>query len=353
MPILFRWIFYSCLYRTIATMAALIAIFAIIEVFDKSRYLGHGMTGSLIVEYILLKTPMMVTELMPVMLLVAISIYISEISHHHEAAALKASGLGLKRILLPALLIGFLGGILSFILGEFVTPVTNTRLDSIERTHIHHKQDVVTGTQWLKDENRFYRIKPLTSGVFSMIVLETNNQGLWSKRMDAAKAIYKNDTWLLYDVYLSQPDTKEGMQLTHTDTAFIPSDIGPETADPPSPKHMNFEQLFSYADSLQRAGLEAGGYIFELHRKIASLLTCLVMVILAIALCLNLGSRIAATSWGLIGALTLGMSFYVLGNASSLLIHGNQLSPAYAAWLPLLSFGGFSMFLLLHREGKI
>jgi len=311
------------------------------------------MTGSLIIEYIFLKTPMMITELMPVILLVAVSIYISEISHHHEVVALKASGLGLKRILLHALLIGFLGGAFSFILGEFVTPITNARLDTIERTHIHHRPEVATGIQWLKDENKFYRIKPLASGVFSMIVLETNSRGQWIRRMDAAKAIYKNDTWLLYDIFISQPDTQEGMRLTHTDTSFIPSDIGPETADPPSPKHMSFEQLYSYTNNLQRAGLEAGGYTFELHRKIASSLTCLVMVILAIALCLNLGSRIAATSWGLIGALTLGMSFYVLGNASSLLIHGNQLSPAYAAWLPLLSFGGFSMFLLLHRETKI
>lgn len=353
MPILFRWMFTQCLGRTLATLAALVAIFAIIEIFDKSRYLGHGMTAPLIAEYIILKVPVIITELMPVIVLIAISIFISEISHHHEVVALKASGLGVKRLLIPVLCVGALVALFSFLVGEYVSPITNTRLDTIERINIHHKPEAASDTQWLKDGNRLFRITPLTDNAFSLIVLETNENRQWVKRIDAQKAVYKNDTWLLSNLHVSQPDKEEGMMLEQLDRTFIASEAGPEKADPPSPRHMNYEDLYYYAKTLKQSGLNAAGYEFEFHRKLSSLLTCLVMVILAVALCLNLGNRIAATSLGLIAALGIGMLFYVLSNASSLLIHGQQLPAWYAAWLPLISFGGLAVFLLLHRESRI
>ncbi|MDX8396939.1 MAG: LptF/LptG family permease [Mariprofundaceae bacterium] len=352
MPILFNWIFKACLLRTAATIVALLAIFSIIEVFDKSRYLGHGMSTALLIEYLLLKMPFMITEFMPIILLIAVSIYISELSHHHELVAIRAAGLGIDKIISPVLCVGLVGATLSIMIGEWVTPITNSRLDIIERTVIHQKADSSQGTQWLKDDNRFYRITPLALNHFKVMILEADAKGAWVKRIDAAKASYHDQAWWLEDVHISSPDPQAGMQLIHKEHLTIHSQLSPDSADPPSPKHMTFIQLYHYVDSLKQAGLNTTSFIFELHKKLTLPVACLIMVLLAATLCINMGSRISATSWGLVGAITLGLLFYILNNASGLLVNSERLPAAYAAWLPILFFGGISGYILLHKEGK-
>jgi LPS export ABC transporter permease LptG len=353
MPTLFRWLFYGYLARALGTMIAMLSIYMIIEVFDKARYLGDGMSAALLIEYLLLKTPYMISEFMPIILLVSASVYVSEISHHQELAALRAAGLGVNKLLMPLISVGVLAALFNFAVGEWVTPTTNQRLDVIERVNINNNKTAKNhDTQWLKDGHRFYRLTPLTNNHFTMLMLETDARGVWTKRMDAAQAYYNNGTWFLRNVHISTPSETEGMELKHKDRVSFASEIGPGTADPPSPKHMRFVELAHYAQNLERAGLAASGFVLALHQKFSSPLACIIMVLLAVALSMNMGSRISATSKGLIFAIILGLSFYVLGNTSSLLATGDKLPAAYAAWLPNLIFGGIAGFLMLHKEGK-
>jgi len=135
------------------------------------------------------------------------------------------------------------------------------------------------------------------------------------------------------------------------DQLTINSDIGPETAELPKPRHMQFGDLYRYIADLEHAGLNSGSYTYALHRKFSAPMACLLMVILAAALCLYTGSRNSKVSWGIVAAISLGLLFYVVGNASYLLAGSGHISPAYAAWLPSLAFGGLSTFLLLKKEG--
>ena len=352
MPTLFRWLFYGYLERALGTMIAMLAIYVIIELFDKSRYLGSGMDFSILIEYILLKIPFMISEFMPIILLISASIYVSEISHHQELAAIRAAGLGINKLLIPLLSIGLLAALLNIAIAEWVTPTTNQRLDTIERVNIHKRADPHRGIQWLKDGHRFYRLAPLTNDRFSMLMLQTDEKGAWVKRMDAAQAYYANGKWILSDVHISQPSAEEGMQLIHKERVTFASAVGPDSADPPSPRHMRFSELYRYAKNLERAGLSAGSFVLTLNQKLSTPVACIIMVLLAVALSMNMGSRISATSWGLISAISLGLLFYVFGNASALLAGGERLSAAYSAWLPNLVFGGLAGFLILHREGK-
>jgi len=351
MPILFRWIFHGCMGRALATMIALLAIYGIIEAFDKARYLGRGLDTGLLIEYLALKTPFMISEFMPIIVLVAASIYITEISHHHELVAMRAAGLGINKLVTPLLAVALLAAALSFIIGEWITPVTNQRLDTIERVHIHHQKDTRHGIQWLKDGQRFFRLAPLGNNRFSLIMLETDEHGAWKKRIDAARARYVDGKWLLAGVNISMPVPDKGVRLLHRQRASIVSATSPDTADPPRPRHMRFLELGRYTRDLRQAGLSASAYVFAWNRKLAAPVACIIMVILATALCMHMGSRIGAASWGMIIAIALGLIFYVLGNASYLLASSERLPAFYAAWLPDLFFGGIAGFLLLHREG--
>ena len=350
MPVLFRWIFYGAISRALGIMLSLMAVFFIIEAFDKARYLGQGLRTGLLIEYMALKMPFMIGEFMPIILLLAATMYLTELSRHNELVIMRAAGLGVDKVLIPLLFVAGIASVSSFILGEWVTPITNQRLDMIERVHIQQKPDVRQGTQWLKEQQRFFRLQPLGNDVFQLIMLETDSKGGWLRRMDAAKARYVEDHWQLSDINISQPDAS-GLRIRHVDSLNIPASVGPETTDPPKPRHMSFLELRKYAHDLDYAGLSAGSFSFALHRKLAAPFACLVMVLLATALCIHLGSRTAAASWGIVAAVGLGLAFYVLGNTSGLFSAGERLPAAFAAWLPNLVFTGIAGFLLLHREG--
>ena len=337
--------------RSLATLAALLSIYVIIESFDKARYLGHGLTGGLMAEYMLLKIPFMINEFMPIIVLIGASIYLVELSRHHEVVALRAAGLGINKLLMPLLAVALLASMLSFIIGEWVTPITNKRLDVIENIHIKQQKSSSQGVQWLKDGQRFFRLTPLQENTFAMVVLETDSEGGWLKRIDAASATYYNGQWLLSDIHMTRPSEEHGMLHEKMKEFRIDSEIGPQTAELPKPRHMQFDQLYRYIADLQHAGLNSSAYTYALHRKFAAPMACLLMVILAAALCLHTGSRNSKVSWGVILAISLGLLFYVFGNASYLLASGQQIAPAYAAWLPSLAFGGLSIFLLLKKEG--
>ncbi len=351
MPVIFRWIFTGCMNRALVTMTGLLAIYVIIEAFDKARYLGRGIDGALLIEYLLLKAPFMISEFMPIIILIAASIFLLELSRHHEMVAIRAAGLGINKLLTPLLAVALLASLFSFLIGEWVAPITNQRLDSIERVHIQHKKPAKHSIQWLKDEHQFFRLTPLGNNQFSMMMLETNAKGGWVRRIDSPLAQFTDDKWHLIDAHISTPSIEKGMLLKHMDEMDITSQTGPETAELPKPRHMHFVQLFRYIKYLEHAGLSSGSYTYALHRKFSAPLACLLMVILAAALCLHTGNRSGKASWDMIMAISMGLVFYVLSNAGYLLASGDRLPAAYAAWLPSLVFGGMAIFLLLKREG--
>ncbi len=354
MPTLFRWIFLGCLGRVTVTLTTLLAIFMIAESFDKARYLGHGLTPGLMIEYLLLKIPFMMSEFMPAILLLAASIFIAELSHNHELVALRAAGLGINKIITPLLAVAVLAAGITFSLGEWVTPITNQRLDLIDRVNIHHQQDVRHGIQWLKDGHRFFRLQPLGEQYgmpqFRLVMLKTDDAGHWKERVDAARASYIHGIWSLTDVDISHPK-QDGMSLKHLDHLQLVSDTGPGTADPPSPRHMRFLELMHYARSLEQAGLASAKFRFSMQRKLAVPALCLVMVLLAVTLCMHTDNRGGKASWGIAAAIGLGLGSYVVGSAAQISAVATYLPPGFAAWLPDIIAAGFTGFLLLYQEG--
>lgn len=337
-------------------MAALLAIYIIIESFDKARYLGHGLTPHLMVEYILLKMPFMIAEFMPIIVLIGVSIYLIDLSRHQEVVAIRAAGLGINKLLTPLLLVATIAASLSFIIGEWITPITNQRLDTIEQVNIQHKvTSKQGGVQWLKDGHRFFRLTPLGNQQFKLTIIETDPHGAWLQRIDSARAHFKaaknGGVWYLQQVNISKPSPTEGMLLQQMDTLTLPAAVGPATSSPPKPRHMDLFQLYHYIDTLQHAGLNSSGYIYALHRKFSAPFACFLMIILAAALCLHNGDRNSHASWGLVITIAMGLTFYIIGNAGYLLANSEHLPPAFAAWLPSIIFGGIALFLLLKREG--
>ncbi|HIP07450.1 MAG TPA: LptF/LptG family permease, partial [Mariprofundaceae bacterium] len=101
MTVLFRWLFLTTLSRIAVITVAVILIFMLAESIDKSRLVGNGLTLEILAEYLLLKVPFMISELMPVVVLIGVSIYMLELSRNHELVALRAAGITFLKLIQP------------------------------------------------------------------------------------------------------------------------------------------------------------------------------------------------------------------------------------------------------------
>ncbi|MDX8394347.1 MAG: LptF/LptG family permease [Mariprofundales bacterium] len=351
MPILFRWLLYNGCYHFVGALLMTASLLVISEVFDKSRYLGQGMDMSLMMEYIGLKLPLLLADFMPIILLLSSSVLITRLSYNHELTAMRTAGLGGSKLLLPLLLLALIVACTTFAIGEWVTPNTNSRLDYIEKVHIQHKSAKGTeGIQWLKEERRFFRLQPIGSEAFHLVVFDVDNSGRWQQRIEAAYATFDGQYWHLSQVYISHPDG-DGLSLEQKETMRLAATTGPDTAALPTPGNMKLLELDDYISHVRQAGLAAHPYIFALHHSLATPLACFIMVLLSAAFCVQLEGKRSGVARGLGLAIVFGAVFFVLNQTSSLLAAGEYLPAAYAAWLPDLFFGGFACFWLLQREG--
>jgi len=351
MSVLFRWIFFSSLIRIAGITIAIVAIFLIAESFDKSRFVGQTMTVGLLAEYLLLKIPLMISDFMPVVVLIASAIYITEISHHHELVAMRSSGVSLAFVLKPLLAAALCAGLFTFAVGEWVEPMTNARLATIERVHVQKKAPLSQGVQWLREGEQLMKLTPLTNDYFALMALKTDTQGRWLQRIDSDKASYSQGHWHMQKATISAPDTKQGSLISVQENFALASTISPTTVAPLNPRDMRWFDLLQFSRDLAAAGLASAEYVFQLHRKVASPLACLIMVILAYSLCANMGSRIAANSKGLALAVLIGFIFYVFSSTVVIIAGNIQLPIAFAAWWPNIMFAGIAGFLLLTKEG--
>jgi len=351
MTVLFRWIFLSTLSRVAAITFAVILIFTTVESVDKAKLLGNGLDLQMLLEYLLLKIPFMISEFMPVIILIGVAIYILEISHHHELAALRAAGVTFVTLLKPLLAAGAVVGLLMFVIGEWVEPLVNKRLGYIERVHIKKEKPLEHGVQWLKEGNTFLRLTPLTQPFFSVLMITKGDDGLWQEYLDAGRGRFEQGQWHLENVYVSKPNQNKGFATHFVENTSVPLNLSPKTAASPDPRDMTWAELRQFEKDLAEAGLESHTYMFQLQRKLAVPLSCLIMVMLAYSLCSSMGERVNANSKGLVISITVGLAFYVLGSAMNVYITGQELPVIYGVWFPNILFLGLAVYLLLKKEG--
>ncbi|MDQ7004932.1 MAG: LptF/LptG family permease [Ghiorsea sp.] len=350
MTVLFRWIFLSTLMRITVMMFAVMLIFMVGESIDKARFIGNGLTLPLLIEYLFLKVPFMISEVMPVIVLIGTAMYVLDISKHHELAALRAAGITFLKLIQPLLLAGAVFGFLMFAVGEWIEPAVNKRLAYIERVHIGQKATLEQGVQWLHDKNTFLRLRPLTPSFFTVLMVKRDADGLWQERIEARKGWYEAGKWVLQDVYVSQPNP-QGVATQHLESLSVVSSLSPKTVAAPDPRNMQWLELYHFEKTLADAGLDSKGYLFQLQRKLAAPLGCLIMILLAYSLCSSMGERMGSNAKGLVLAIVVGLLFYVVSSVVKVYVTGDDIPVIYGAWFPNILFLGISGYLLLKKEG--
>ena len=301
--------------------------------------------------------PAVLTVSLPMALLVGILTGFSRLSSDSEAIALRASGISMRRILRPVLVLATLGWAVTLTLTVWLTPATSSnlssmlnnlelRVPSIEvRPRVLH--EVPGYVLWLNDarsgdaiEGRGFLIAdmkdpdhPEFTFAESGVIFPTNsNQSLQLSLINASKhEVDKNDA-----------DKYELSGFSSTTIAIDrPTKSGPA---PPAVTETATRELWDRV----RAGTATLREGIEFHRRFALPFACFAFALVGLPLGVttNRGGR----STGVVLSLLLMFAYYLALFGGTRATSVGSLSPFLGAWSPNIAFVAFGIFLLARSD---
>lgn len=320
-----------------------------------------------VAQYYLVRAPQLLVTVIPIALLLALLITLTNLARHQELTAMRAAGVSLWRLCAPHLGVGTVCAVAVFALNELWVPHSLAAANSI-LTRRGGKLKNQVDPRWVRDLTFFNeRDKRLWNiGLYDRKTgkMWLPNVEWWTTdgarhRVAAAQAAYTNRVWVFEDVreLHFEPDAApqwrrgETNRLELADWNETPAQIDSEivfmhlnSLEATEGSQMSIRQILNYQQlhpdlrAKQRAKLKT-----QLHARIAEPWTSLVVVLIAIPFGTPSGRRNVFV--GVASSIFIAFAYFVLMRFALALGTGGYLPALLAAWLPNLAFAGAGIWL--------
>jgi len=288
---------------------------------------GLGSTGELIIVALgaLRQLPEGLIDLLPVITVLATAAAMGTMQARNELTILRASGVSVWRLTGQALVPALAVVALALAALQWVTPeirqsperVLGASLGTSGLWHPWHGL-------WIRSEDQFLNISELRLGRIptGIDIYEFDQQGALERQIHAEQALVQDDgSWLLEQVSIR--DFRRASESGYVETqdvlpwrSFLSARQLELLLSPPA--SLSLSDLWLYVRGLKQRGQEVAEFEMVLWRRLALPLTCLVMVLAAMATsAVPLKSR--AVSVRMVAALVLGLGFQLLSELATYL----------------------------------
>ena len=358
MLILHRYIARETLKFFSIVLAAVISIYLTVDFFEKiDDFMQAGIPMARTISYFLLKIPLIVSQVTPVCILLAVLITLGLMNNNNEITALRTSGFNIYVLLKPILFIGLFCSLCLFLLTEMIVPVTVSRANKIWRQEVRKKSTLTSKQKnmWIKGYRSIYFIthyNPQKKSISGVTFNYFDDDFKLIKKVDAKYGVYDNGRWKLFDTMVLALDKNTGIYaVSYHENQIVDADFLPEDL-----KHvikysaeMNFKELYAYIQAVKSEGYDTTPYRVDLHAKFAILLVSVIFCIIGTGIAVK--RRVREGLWITI-AHGIGMFFlYWVSQSVCLSIgYGGQIPPIIAAWITSIVFLGLGLFYLINAE---
>ena len=333
------------------------ALYFIVDFFDKvDNLLQAGASLGTSVRYFLYKTPLLISRVFGFAVLFSTLFSLGMLCRTQEITAMRSSGLSLRRISLPLLLLSFLICIFTFFWNEALVPIFTRKAQYIYKTEVKKKQPKnLVGTEdiWIRGEGAFISVahfdtkKIVLEGV-SVYLLNRDftPRGLieapWARWNGTRWEAQGGTEWLfLPDGQMSQRPLDTALPLVET-----PEDFKLLVREP---EEFSFFDLRKQITNFKAKGFDTTQDEVDLQVKMALPLVCPLMVLLAIPFALRHGPGGGmALSFGL--TMLIGFGYWFVLAFSVSLGHSGALPSLVAAWVPNLILALVGLFFSTAEE---
>jgi lipopolysaccharide export system permease protein len=360
-----RRLFYADIVSAVAFVAlAFLSLSFFIDFIDQLSDVGQaGYTIAHAALFCLLLAPGRFYEIAPIAVLIGTIYTLAQLAQSSQFTILRTGGLGPGRALSLLASLGIIFGVVTFLVGDYVAPLSETQA---RRLQALHKGGVSLGRSgaWLKDHaatpdgERSYSINVGSAGPGGLLnairIFEFDADGRLVQRIAAESAqVQSNAIWSLRQVKLTRWVSASGSDPARaTDETFAQLDwrstlsaaVVSAAVSPAST--MSTLALFRYISHLSDNEQAAQSYQIQFWKRALYPFACLVMVGLALPFA-YMHARAGGVSLKVFGGIMLGISFVLLNNVARHLGLLRDWTPWMVAAAPstlylLLSLAAFS-----------
>lgn len=356
MKIISRYLLKEVFVNVFLIMLALIAMFSFFNLIQELESLGKGSYGlGKVLLFVLLSAPGHIYDVTPVAVLIGCMVSLGQFARNSELVVLRVSGVSLLNIAVLLLKVGLVFTIITFLVGELITPFTEkmARHIRIKATESVIAQDFRSGL-WVKDGNSFVNVEDvLPDATLLNIHIYEFDQNFKLRMISNAKSgQFGNDAWDLKSVTKTYFDG-DTTHVDQTAEAKWHSLIRPELLNVllVLPERMSAWNLYSYIKHLTTNKQKTTRYEVAILGKLIYPLACMVMVILALPFGF-IQQRGTGTSSKILIGIMLGVMYQILNRVFVHLGLLNDWSPLFSAIMPTILFlmAGLTMLYYVERR---
>lgn len=278
---------------------------------------------------------------------------------HNETIAMKAAGMKITSIVKPILFLGFLFGIMTFLINDRVVPRTSKIASEIAENRINRKtekksmRDMQNVTYYSgKEQLYFFRhFSPVKQEVEGVVALWLGRSNINSrKKMIAQRGVWKNDAWEFINITEYQMDSRgrilgEPQQFqakTYADINFTPKELEIYSTDR---DFLTYRELKNTISKLEENHVQVYAEKVDLHYRLAAPWQGLVMMLLAIPFLAKTTNR-RAIAMNVLFCVGLVFAYHVINAVGLALGKAGKFFPFLSAWLGNIAFALGSIFYL-------
>jgi len=349
-----QYIIYNFLSKFISTMVSFLVIFTAVDIIDNlDKFSNYNLSNQEIIDYYFYTFPWFISLALPMSLLLSAIFCFVILQKNHEITALKASGISIKRISIPILIIGVLFSIFSFF---FDNSIVSNSLS--KRYHIEKKLKPRKSKNISRKNNIYYHLNETFLGIKrfnfhtntgkNITIQESNGPDIIS-RIDAEKMIWndKSKQWRLINFKTRKWKNNNLNHYAAEDTMIAIKDISPEIIkkDNINPDEMSYWELSAFIEKLKNKGLSYSRWAVKKHFKTAFSCSPLIMILFGIALSIQKPRSNYANGIGL--SIIVIFLYYLLIKFGQSLGYNNILNPFISVWMVNIIFLSFGTHLFI------
>ncbi len=353
MRILDRYLLREFLGYAALGLGSFVALFVVVDLFEKLDVFVDNRTAPWTVfKYYANGLPTILTEVLPIAMLLGALLGLSALRKHNEVAAMQSSGESPWRLARPLLLAALIVSIGQYAMNELIGPQSYARQRRILVEEIKRQSDADresrTEVRLLGAHGRFWvaQFYDAKNASLRRVSLQVLRQPELALRIDAESARYAGHVWSFTNGWYRtfHDSTEAALRFRTYGTSGIteqPSDFARSSEDP---FHMSMKNLYTFAHRVQESGGDVQKHLTNFHIRASFPLANLVMVLLGTALSLRVirGGNIAL-GFGI--SVSVGFAYFAFIRVGQALGYNGDLPPMLAAWLANLVFGAIGALL--------
>jgi lipopolysaccharide export system permease protein len=336
----------------VITFLSLIALFLIVDFFEKIRmFLSNNASISQMSSYFICSIPMIISYILPPAVLLTTLMTFSSLSKFSEITAMKANGINIYRISLSVIIFSLIMAVVFFYFSELIKPASVQKTEHIVKIEVQKRKMSGFFKQneiWYHGENAIYNFKmfDINKNILRGVTINyLNPDYTLASRIDAQRAEWKNDKWIFYNLLTTRfAENNPVLEWSKEKIINIPEKPGDFNVMQKDVDEMGYFELRKYVKKIQLEGYDATKYLVELQGKIAFPFVILIMVFIAVPFSLR-SERSGGIMQSIGIGIFIGFSYWIV-HAFFMSLGRSEILPAIlAAWTANILFGAAAVFL--------